>query len=96
MRALLVLLIASCLAACSSTQRTPATDGPYFTQGFSDGCRTAEARRAAFDNRSYRSDELFATQESYRAGWRQGFRECQPQGMQPVQPTPEGAAVPIL
>jgi len=87
--ALFALLIA--VAACESTTK-PAVDGPYFTQGFSDGCRTAEARRAAFDNRSFRNDELFAAQPSYQAGWRQGFRECQPAGIQPVQPTPEGQA----
>lgn len=94
-RASFIALMLLGVGACSTTSQD-AYEGPYFTEGFSDGCRTAEARRAAFDNRSFRKDDLFAAQESYRAGWRQGFAECQPLGLQPVQPTPEGAADPQI
>ena len=91
MRIAALIALTALLAACGTTTPT-SVDGPYFTQGYSDGCRTAEARRAAFDNRSFRNDELFAAQPSYQTGWRQGFRECQPAGIQPVQPTSQGQA----
>lgn len=95
MRFVVVFAAFALLAGCTLTpQEEP--DGPYYTEGFADGCRTAEARRAAFDNRSYRNDELFAAQASYRSGWRQGFRECQPVGTPSLSPTPEGAADRIL
>ena len=95
MRLAFLGLVAIGLAGCASTPPESA-DGPYYTQGFSDGCRTAEARRAAFDNRSFRNEELFAAQASYRTGWRQGFRECQPLGTEPMRPTPEGGSGTIL
>lgn len=78
------------VAACAATEEI--TQGPYYTDGFTDGCRTAEARRAAFDSRSFRNEELFAAQESYRAGWRAGFAECQPPGVTGVNPTDAGRA----
>lgn len=94
MRIVVLLGALLLLAGCVTPQTEP--DGPYFTEGFADGCRTAEARRAAFDNRSYRNEELFAAQPSYASGWRQGFRECQPVGTPSLAPTPEGSADRIL
>ncbi|MEM1410221.1 MAG: hypothetical protein AAGG79_05690 [Pseudomonadota bacterium] len=95
MRACVIALVFFGVTACAP-MAVNLDEGPYYTEGFSDGCRTAEARRAAFDNRSFRNDDLFAAQESYRSGFRRGFRECQPVGQQPLQPTLEGAADSIL
>ena len=94
MRLALLGVVVLGVVGCSTVPQEDA-DGPYYTQGFSDGCRTAEARRAAFDNRSYRNEELYASQASYRTGWRQGFRECQPDGVNPVTPTVEGTSTPL-
>lgn len=82
------------LAACVSHDEI--IEGPYYTEGFSDGCRTAEARRAAFDTRSFRNEELFREQPSYAAGWRRGFANCQPVGISGPQPTSTGAVEPVL
>lgn len=94
MRLVLVGCAVLALVGCGTTPQEDA-EGPYYTEGYSDGCRTAEARRAAFDNRSFRNEDLFKAQASYRTGWRQGFRECQPLQNNPAQPTPEGAADPF-
>lgn len=82
------------LAACASTEAI--IEGPYYPEGFSDGCRTAEARRAAFDARSYRNKELFELEESYRAGWRAGFADCQQTGIDGVRPTNAGETEPVI
>lgn len=82
------------LAGCAS--HSEVIEGPYYTEGFADGCRTAEARRAAFDNRSFRNEDLFKEQASYAAGWRRGFADCQPVGITGPQPTSTGAVEPIL
>lgn len=64
------------LTACASWN--DAAEGPFFQAGFGDGCRTAEARNASFSTDTYRDDSLFDAEESYRAGWRSGFDQCQP------------------
>ncbi|NNU16611.1 hypothetical protein HK107_09790 [Parvularcula sp. ZS-1/3] len=92
--AALFALAVLALGACTTV--TEVDEGPYFTEGFSDGCRTAEARRAAFDTRSFRNDELFQNQPSYAAGWREGFANCQRTGIGGPQPTSTGAVEPIL
>jgi hypothetical protein len=89
MRFLALALILSAAAGCSTTT-TETIEGPYYTQGFTDGCRTAEARRAAFDTRSFRDEALFETQDSYRGGWRAGYAECQRQTIDADKPTLEG------
>lgn len=95
MRPFVILALTGLLAACGGTPK-PVLEGPYYTEGFSDGCRTAEARRAAFDNRSFRNEELFNLQPSYAAGWRQGFAECQQNAPTGVQPTSTGQVEPVI
>ncbi|MEE4211937.1 MAG: hypothetical protein V2I43_22045 [Parvularcula sp.] len=89
MRILAGAFISIALAGCT-TVVSETVEGPYYTQGFTDGCRTAEARRAAFDTRSYRDEALFETQESYRGGWRAGYAECQRETIDADKPTLEG------
>ena len=92
---LAALLTAAAVALAGCTPPPPEVlDGPYFGEGFSDGCRTAEARRAAYDNRSFRNDALFNAQPSYAAGWRSGFAQCQPPQIDGVQPTIGGQVPP--
>ena len=81
---LATLLVAACLGGPVDTS------GPYYGQGFSDGCRTAQARKAAFDTRVFRDENLFSTQESYQQGWRSGFSECRVPTDVGLQPTDEG------
>ena len=64
------------LAACANWGE--AADGPFYPQGVTDGCRTAEARNASFSTDVYQDEKLFADEPSYRAGWRAGFAQCQP------------------
>ena len=79
------------LAACAGSPDAE-IDGPFYTQGVTDGCKTAEARREPFNTSRYRDDELFAKEPSYQAGWRAGYNECRPIGIGGVQPTNPGAA----
>ena len=81
-----LLLLA--LGACASWGE--AADGPFYPQGVTDGCRTAEARNASFSTDVYQDEELFETEASYRAGWRAGFAQCQPQGGQTARPSDFG------
>ena len=64
------------LSACASWGE--AADGPFFQAGVTDGCRTAESRNASFSTEVYKDEQLFDVEESYRAGWRSGFAQCQP------------------
>lgn len=72
------------LGACASLGE--AADGPFFTAGVTDGCRTAEARNASFSTEYYRDEALFEAEESYRAGWRSGYDQCQP--VRDIDPRP--------
>ncbi|MCQ8186031.1 hypothetical protein [Parvularcula maris] len=89
MRSVLVLAAVLPLAACTTTA-PEALEGPYATEGFSDGCRTAEARQAAFNTQVFRNEELFRLQPSYAAGWRQGYNECLKQADDSPEPTSLG------
>ncbi|MEM6648920.1 MAG: hypothetical protein AAF603_01570 [Pseudomonadota bacterium] len=51
-------------------------DGPFYGQGFSDGCRTAQARQASFSTDTFRDEVLFKEEASYRSGWRGGYAQC--------------------
>ena len=64
------------LVACASWGE--AADGPFFQAGVTDGCRTAESRNASFSTEVYKDEQLFGAEESYRAGWRSGYAQCQP------------------
>ena len=64
------------LSACASWG--DAADGPFYQPGIADGCRTAEARNASFSTEVFKDEALFDAEESYRAGWRTGYAQCQP------------------
>lgn len=61
-------------------------DGAFYPQGYSDGCRTAEARQSSFSDDVYRDQTLFEQEASYRSGWRAGYAQCD--RMQDVSPRP--------
>ena len=71
---LLPLLGAIALAACATASEE--VDGPFFPQGVTDGCQTAEARSSSFSTEVVRDAQLFETESSYRAGWRTGYAQC--------------------
>jgi hypothetical protein len=89
MRPVLLSAALLALAACAGVPQE-VLEGPYATEGFSDGCRSAEARQAAFSTKVYRNEELFRLQPSYAAGWRQGYNECLKQVDDSPEPTDMG------
>lgn len=86
----LALLLTACLLASCIGIDPEVVEGPYYTQGYSDGCRTANARETSFDTSVFRDAFLFRTEESYAAGWRAGYGECRPQGLSGVETSKEG------
>ncbi|MEM6914259.1 MAG: hypothetical protein AAF511_09805 [Pseudomonadota bacterium] len=86
----LALLSTVCLLVSCTGLDPEVVDGPYYTQGFTDGCRTAEARQTSFDTSVFRDSYLFKSEDSYAAGWRSGFAECTPQGLRPLETSNEG------
>lgn len=62
------------LGACATSDG--AVDGAFYPAGFTDGCRTAEARQSSFSTEEHRNASLFKTEASYRAGWRSGYHHC--------------------
>jgi hypothetical protein len=71
-----VLLLAAALLAMSGCATSEAEQGPFYTAGRTDGCRTAQERSTSFSTDIFRDETLFETDPSYRAGWRSGYALC--------------------
>lgn len=74
------IVAAAALAAvgCASTEETAALrEQPGFLAGLSDGCVTATEENRSFSTRVERDASAFENDEAYRAGWRQGYLECE-------------------
>ncbi len=64
------------LSGCS-TQIDPALrEAPTFRAGYNDGCATGNGRVAGFKDTVKRNDELYEQDESYKAGWNEGYTSC--------------------
>lgn len=71
--ALAALLGAS---ACQSIDDPALTGDPAFATGYSDGCRTGNARLAGFRQTVTRDEAAWDEKEAYRIGWRRGYNAC--------------------
>lgn len=49
---------------------------PSFQVGYGDGCATSNEEDKSFSTKSERDAYAFDNDEAYRAGWRQGYLEC--------------------
>lgn len=91
------VVIALVLSGCGSTGGQKLADSPNFQSGYADGCASANQQGADFRERQIRDEALFKVDESYRAGWSNGFSSCRttnmPTGTQPGA-NPLSSAVP--
>lgn len=49
---------------------------PGFHAGYGDGCLTSNEEDKSFSTKKARDARAFENDEAYRAGWRQGYLEC--------------------
>ena len=68
-------LVSGC--AASTSNGLPLTEYPSFHVGFNDGCTTSIEEDKSFSTVSERDAYSFENDDAYRAGWRQGYLECQ-------------------
>lgn len=65
------------LAGCAATSDHLALrDQPGFHQGYGDGCQTSNEEDKSFSTKSVRDAYAFDNDNAYRAGWRQGYLQC--------------------
>lgn len=64
------------LAACASGDSALLSEEPGFAAGFGDGCSTAREENKSFSTKRVRDEYQFESDRAYRAGWRQGYLEC--------------------
>lgn len=63
------------LAACATDSGL--SEEPSYVAGYGDGCATAHEQDKSFSTKRVRDVELFESDRAYRAGWRQGWQQCQ-------------------
>ncbi|OFX00694.1 MAG: hypothetical protein A3E78_11080 [Alphaproteobacteria bacterium RIFCSPHIGHO2_12_FULL_63_12] len=63
------------LAACASDSGL--SEEPGYVAGYGDGCATAHEQDKSFSTKRVRDADLFESDRAYRAGWRQGWQQCQ-------------------
>lgn len=68
-------------AGCALTPATgpgglPLTESPSYHVGYGDGCSTSNEEDKSFSTKSTRDAYAFDNDDAYRAGWRQGYLEC--------------------
>jgi hypothetical protein len=51
---------------------------PSFKEGYSDGCAAASTQASNYREGPYRDEALYQSDETYRAGWSNGFQSCRP------------------
>ncbi len=71
--ALIALLM---LGACATSDGALLSEEPGFAAGFGDGCSTAREENKSFSTKRVRDEYQFESDRAYRAGWRQGYLEC--------------------
>ncbi len=63
------------LSACASDSGL--SDEPGYVAGYGDGCATAHELEKSFSTKRVKDDYQFDNDRAYRAGWRQGYQQCQ-------------------
>jgi hypothetical protein len=77
MSAAFSVAVISTSAGCATGENLAALrEMPSFHVGYNDGCLTANEEDKSFSTKTARDKEAFETDEAYRAGWRQGYLEC--------------------
>ncbi|HNS87549.1 MAG TPA: hypothetical protein PKH09_11670 [Parvularculaceae bacterium] len=65
------------------------SEDPAFVSGYGDGCATANEQEKSFSTKRVRDAYLFENDRAYRAGWRQGWQQCQ----SPYRQTDDGGRI---
>lgn len=64
------------LSACVTIVQSDAAEGPFYIQGYTDGCTTSRESAKSFSQKTVQDESLFKIDASYRSGWRQGYQSC--------------------
>ncbi len=70
------LLAAISATGCVNSQLAELRELPSYHVGFGDGCATSNEEDKSFSTKIARDEYAFENDEAYRAGWRQGWLEC--------------------
>lgn len=76
---MLPLAVIACgfvLSACSFERDPEVLQNPFYKEGFSAGCETAHMRTSGFKETVHRDAALYESEETYRAGWGDGYASC--------------------
>ena len=63
------------IAGCASDSGL--SEEPGYIAGYGDGCATASEQEKSFSTKRVRDSYQFENDRAYRAGWRQGWQQCQ-------------------
>jgi hypothetical protein len=64
------------LSACSFERAPDVLQNPFYKSGFSAGCESAHNGTSGFDRTVHRDATLYETEDTYRAGWGDGYASC--------------------
>ena len=74
----LIACASALIAGCVSTPELDALrESPSFQVGYGDGCLTSSEEDKSFSTKNARDAYAFENDQAYRAGWRQGYLECE-------------------
>lgn len=82
-----IAVFSALLSACATDSGL--SDEPNYVAGYGDGCATAHEQEKSFSTKRYRDATLFEEDRAYRAGWRQGWQQCQ----SPYRPADDGGRI---
>lgn len=86
-RSVLCAAAAIVLGACASDSGL--AEEPGYVAGYGDGCATAHELEKSFSTKRVKDDYQFDNDRAYRAGWRQGYQQCQ----RPYRTTDDGGRI---
>ena len=71
------LFLAGAAGACAGNgELAQLRELPGYHAGYNDGCLTSNEEDKSFSTKTARDADAFENDKSYRAGWRQGYLEC--------------------
>lgn len=77
-----LLSTAGCAVFGNSKERAMQKD-PSFREGYEDGCAAATNQGSDLRDRPVGDKQLYANDETYRAGWGSGFQTCRRSDLEP-------------
>jgi len=72
---ILCALLAGCVLFPSAHDKA-VRKSPSFQAGYSDGCAAATAQGSNYREGPYRDEALYKSDQTYRAGWANGYQTC--------------------